>query len=345
MPSLGGGFGVGSWVGADTAVTEPSVDNEKARGIFVSLYPPGKLYDFNNPDAELYKFTLALGEAIKLFGFDVIDRLFVEFNQGRCVEKLPDWEAALGIVPGTGFASANRTTAQRQASVVAKLRESGACTPANIRAVLGPLLGYTDPSTLEILETSRADLTALHTYTDTTGSVALGASSSVNRLIPVSDSGTIVGGVQVFCTVATTPLTDLTITLTAPDGTAKAWTLSDRVLGTDFILYSPSDFLNATIAGIWTLKITNNGATAGTWSAGSVFVEGQGIDGLGGDIFSWGFYADPVLVNSPDYRAALGTVVRVNPAHAQGFLILSEDPYPDETSGVHASIPNQCIPV
>ncbi len=340
------GFGVGSWLGAPSAVVDHTVTDEQARGIFVSLFPPGKLYDFDNPNADMYAFALALGQAINYFGFDVIDRLFVEFNPAKCVEKLPDWEAALGIVPGTGFASANRTTAQRQSAVVAKLRESGASTPANLRGAIAPLLGYADPSTLEILETSRAALTALHTYTDATGSVALGASSSVTRYIDVSDSASIVSGVQVFCTVATTPLTDLTVRLTAPDGaTYKEWAPSARVLGTSFILYARDDFASAAITGTWTLKITNNGATAGTWSAGSVFVEGQGTNGLGGEIFSWGFYADPALVDSPDYRAAFGTVLRVNPAHAQGFLVLSEEPWPDEESGIHAAIPDEAIPV
>jgi hypothetical protein len=344
MPSLG--FPVGGFLGADNAVLDPTTTEDQARGLLIGLMPPGQLYDFDNPDSDMYAFFYALGQCAKYFGYDVSDRLHVEFNPATCVEKIPDWEAALNLLPGTGNARANRSTAQRQAGIVGRLRESGASTPANIRAALAPVLGYANPDDLEVLEVDRDAYRALHTYTDGSGSVALGAGDTVTRVIPVSDDGLPAAGAFVNLSIDGPAPEELVITLTAPDGTEVTWDdLSATADLTDLCLYARSEFASSNVGGNWTLSVENTGATPGDWDEGTIFVEGLGPSGLGGGIFYWGIYIDPALVNDPDLTGAFAGLTRVNLAHAFPFMVTSLEPWPDEESGTHAAIPNEAIPV
>jgi uncharacterized protein YmfQ (DUF2313 family) len=339
MGGLGGGLG--SFVGGDSAVTEPTVNNEAARGLLVSLMPPGELYDFDNPDADIYKMFYAFGQSAKFFGYDVADRLHVEFNPAQCLEKLGDWESALNILPGTGNASAGKTTDQRRQGIVSKLRESGASTLSNIRAALGPVLGYVDPSQLEVLEVSRADLRTAHTLSDTT-SHNIPSGNSYTYSFVVSDDNLPLGGVQAFVIADTG--TRVTVTIASPSGTSKAISATADII-TGQYFYAASEFAGDTVTGTWTVTVDKTGGGSVTVTQVDLFVEGLGLSGLGGDIFYWGVYADPGLVNSPDYTAARASITRLNPAHCQGFLVLSEDPWPDVETGIHLAIPDEAIPV
>src|SRR5262249_28516552 len=105
-----------------------------------------------------------LAEALKTFGYGLVDRLRREINPASGIEKLPDWETALGIAGS--YTSRFGCVTQRQGAVVGKLREFGAFTLANTRSILGPLLGYANPGRLVIVETDRSKIRLAHTYSD-----------------------------------------------------------------------------------------------------------------------------------------------------------------------------------
>ena len=344
-------FALGGYVGGSSAVTNPTVTNEDARGFLVSLMPPGKFYDFENPNSDIYGLFYAFGQSIKLFGYDVADRLHVEFNPANALEKLPDWENALNLLPGTGNASAGKSTTARRLAIVGKLRESGASTVSNIQAAVAPVLGYTNPSQLVVYETYRQTLTTAHTYTDAVGAFSIAAGASASRLFTVMDDGTPTGGIQVFTNVTGVAYSSLTITLTSPTSAAfptpvsYTWANGTNPVGADAIFYALKQFQGAAMPGVWTLTVQNNAGVSATWNSASLFAEGLGPSGLGGDIFYWGIYVDPALTNAPDLVAARAAMSRLNPAHAAFFLITSLAPWPDVTSGPNASIPDTALPV
>src|SRR5512146_2647759 len=101
----------------------------EVRSLLLQLWPPGRLYDWSTRTSNVSRFLDALAEAIKTFGYDLVDRLRRELNPATTVEKLVDWEEALGLLGS--YTARNGSIAQRQAAVVGKLREFGALTVAN----------------------------------------------------------------------------------------------------------------------------------------------------------------------------------------------------------------------
>lgn len=69
----------------------------EVRQILLQLWPPGRLYDWSTPTSHVSRYLDALAEAVRTFGYDVVDRLRRELNPATAVEKLPDWEDALGL--------------------------------------------------------------------------------------------------------------------------------------------------------------------------------------------------------------------------------------------------------
>lgn len=46
-----------------------------ARALLLQLWPPGRLYDWGNPTSYVSRFVDALAESVRVFGFDVVERL------------------------------------------------------------------------------------------------------------------------------------------------------------------------------------------------------------------------------------------------------------------------------
>lgn len=90
-------------------------------------------------------------------GLDAVDLLAVNASPLTAgSERLRDWERYLGIADTR--TALWGTLDARRAAVVSRLREYGTPTSAMIRAVLAPLLGYSDSSTLTLLEPSRSSI-------------------------------------------------------------------------------------------------------------------------------------------------------------------------------------------
>src|SRR5688572_27122784 len=128
---------------------------EEVRSWLVSLLPPGVRdhYDLDHRASDVSRFFDALADAAKLFGPDVVDRLRDEVVPHRATEKLVDWEEALALT--STLASGGASLGARRAAILGRLRESGSYTLPNIQAIVGPLLGYLDPTQLSVVETDR----------------------------------------------------------------------------------------------------------------------------------------------------------------------------------------------
>ena len=221
------------------------------RNLLLQLWPPGRLYDWSAPTSNVSRFLDGLAEAFKRFGYDLVDHLRRELNPATAVEKLPDWEHALGLE--ASYTARHGTIEQRQAAVVAKLREFGALTRANARAILAPLLGYVDAATLAIVETSRAKMRAAHTYTD---GKQYPSSTSIGASVYVDDGGKVSrAGAQLDLEFATLPTQAFAVYLVSPTNRQRVWNSTD--LGPPSLKYRlcAPDFVGDTCNGTWRISI------------------------------------------------------------------------------------------
>jgi len=195
--------------------------HQEVRELPLSLWPPGRLYDWYTPTSKVSRYLDALAETLKTFAYDVVDRLRREVYPAAAVEKLPDWEESLGLADS--YTSRYGTVAQRQAAVLGKLREFGAFTLPNVRATLAPLLGYADLSQLALLEASRTAMRDVHTYTN---AEPVQGRYTISSSVYVSDGGTVSSaGAQVTVQL---PANASTLTLLrAPSGQVAKWYTPD----------------------------------------------------------------------------------------------------------------------
>lgn len=312
------------------------------RSILLQLWPPGRLYDWSTPTSNVSRFLDALAEAVKVSGFDVVDRLRRELNPATAVEKLPDWEDALGIAGS--YTARNGTIAQRQAAVVAKLREFGALTRANVRAIVAPLFGYVDASALAVLETPRSAMRAAHTYTD---GRSYPSANGISASVVTADGGVVSrAGAQLDLNFATAPTQPFVVSLHSPTQRFKQWTSASLgPASTNYRLYAP-EFSGDACGGTWSVSILALSfmTTVPALSSWSIFVEGSGRSGLGGDIATWGVFVDPALAGKngvpADVDAARAAISRVKHAHTVGLVVTSLAAIPDDPS----SLPDACLP-
>jgi uncharacterized protein YmfQ (DUF2313 family) len=319
-----------------------ALTQNEVRELLLQLFPPGRLYDWRTRLSNVSRFLDALADTFLPFGYGLVDRLRREISPATAVEKLPDWEQALGI--DGSYTARNGTIAQRQAAVVGKLREFGALTLANARAILAPLLGYADSSKLVILETDRAKMRAAHTYTD---GQSYGAAQGISASTVINDGGLVSrAGAQLDLLFAAVPTQPFVVTLTSPTYRQKTWAPAMlQPWSAKYRLFAP-EFAGDKCAGIWQLGIQALSFLQQTtplqnWS---VFVEGTGPSGLGGDVVAWGPYLDPALASKngtpADVEAAHAAISRVKPAHSAGFVITSLAAIPDDPT----SVPDACLP-
>jgi hypothetical protein len=320
---------------------------DDARRYLLSLLPPGaeQLYDLI-PLGDVFLLFDALGEVFKTYAFDLLNTLRQELFPSSAVQKLPDWETPLGIAKQAPALFG--AIAQRQAAVVAKLRESGPCCDPVVQSIMGPLLGYFPTTPVQIVKTDRSALRLAHTY-GFAQDVTLPAGQTTSLSIVVNDGGKVSkAGAQLNLVFSTADLRSYAVTLTAPDGKAKTWTGGWST--TPVTLFAP-ELAGSKIQGAWTLSIINGSAAPSTLFAGGVlFVEGIGPNQrTGGAVFEWGVYADPAHVGESgtpmDVPSILETLARIKHSVSPASLLLSVNPYPDTASGPNSAIPDMCIPV
>src|SRR3954471_17177140 len=110
------------------------MNQSEVRAILKSLFPPGDedLYAWDNPQSYVARELEAITTAMRLKGTDAVDQLRSEFRPHTSTQKLPDWERIFGLA--VSQAAGYGSNEARRAQVLARFRESGASTKANIQA-------------------------------------------------------------------------------------------------------------------------------------------------------------------------------------------------------------------
>lgn len=320
----------------------------------------------NPSDPDFYEEWYAVAQALKWSVKDRIDQLRTERNPATAVEKLQDYELALGLLQTS--AAQFGTVAQRQGQVVGRFRESGGLTKFSLQTVMQPYLRYADPKQIRILEPDRAALKAAHTYAyPYTYPLALATPIYLFVNVPensfVSDSGA-----QLYINVQVAGSgTSAIVELTDPEGLTRRWDLIDyraaaTVVGMntvfDLVLYA-TDFaprladdgytvVRRKAGGSWTLTLKY----LDQLNAASLFVEGVGRDrfgrtGLGEAMFEWAVFAESAKLGAgSDLFGALAAIRRMNHCHLNGNLYLdgllvnSVAAIPDDPG----AIPDEALP-
>lgn len=331
-------------LGGELGIDDLTPDEADAFEIILSLWPPGawhELYDVDDPRSDIRRFFGVLGQALSKYALVPERGLRTELMPSTAVAKLPDWERALGL-PATRRPP--DTTAGRQAAVVSKWREQGSYSLPEIRAILGPLLGYADATVLQIVETDRSALRDLHTYAGPAVSIAGGGSA--DRVVYVADDGVVSqGGVRVRFNDFVTDQTTIALTLTSPDGTLHTFSANGRLGPLTPLTGRTHAFDGHPLDGEWVLHVFIAAGSL-SFSSWDLFVEGArldsaGFDGRGAEQYYWAAYANPALEGATapsDRDAALRAIDRIKPAHTRGSVLTTISPQPG------ALIPSQFIP-
>jgi subtilisin-like proprotein convertase family protein len=352
MPQLGLGYALGfplGWVYALTNQIEVTADD--ALDLLIQLLPRGasKLYGLWQKSGDPYNFYAGIADALKAFCYDYLALLRAEINPQTATYKLGDFEAALGIA-GT-HTSLFGTPAARRAAIISKFREQGAFTVSNLRGILGPLLGYADPTQLKIVEADRAALTTAHTYAGPTFTVANVANNQTSQVFVKDDGGCSDAGAALTINVTCANPAQLQITLTTSNQGAGengqmsvTWprgALPATASGQSITLYTRqiADIFGAKITGWWTLNVDNSvGHQSITVNSWSVFVEGgstrdvAGNSGRGMAMHEWSaVFETAKSTSTPDFLAATLALARISPAESDADVVrgttdLCDDP-------------------
>lgn len=339
---------------------------EEVADLVKQLYPPGTFYDWESRFADPYKWLLGLGDLFLERAFNVVSALWREVSPATAIDKIPDWEAALGLK--STYAAQRGATEQRRNGVLAKLRESGAFTIRNAAAVLALALGYETGVDPLIYETDRAALRSLHTYwswsmeaEDIWGNPRLvkptdGSNTWVDVFAtggswcqwtwPADGGKVTTSGLVLDVRLASGSSSATPIDVRLSCGTySKTWTLT--LLSTSQIvyrLYAPTEFLGAPVAGRWILEMRDSVTDTREVSifAAQLFVEGM-ADGLADPTVEWGAFADPLLMGGSGVPAqpllAEASIQRLQHSHTSGALLYGAPAYPDSDA-----VPDGCLP-
>ena len=263
------------------------------KAALIGAFPPGShaVIDWDgSPGAHMGACAKVLQK-----GVDAVNLLRVEVNPLTMTQKLGEWERALGLGPD---AAALADVPQRRRAVTSRFREIAATTTKpNVQAIIAPLLAYSDPSSLAVVEVSAAAIRTAHSYiwegTQTfSGSTVIGL--YVRDDAKVSDAGAVLD-----IEITHTDVSVISCDLTAPDNTAVSITAGSVGRGaastTTYRLYFPT---MAGVAcggregGLWRFAIRTDGTTTGTLFSAKLYVDGigrplPGQDALGAVAYRW----------------------------------------------------------
>jgi hypothetical protein len=329
------------------------MDRAQVKDQLIGLFPPGseKVIDWQDEPGDLVD---AVAGVVKEVGTDLAEKLYIEVNPTTATDLIPRWESSFRLA-GSDVALFGDLQARRN-QVISRWREKGPPTLAKIRAVVGPLLDYADPSQLQIIETDRDVLRAMHTY-PWVGSKTFTLPPALIKWVVRDDAKVSRAGAQVDITINAPDLAQIQLSLTAPDGTQQdVGPLFGRGSGVGtFRAFFPK-LAGAAIRGTWQMLIYSY-TGSGTITSAQLFVEGFGRDSLGNDglsaaKFYWGVVAEPTKMGPrANLRAAAAAIKRINYATRLGVLIRRSigsgalpvgqfAAIPDDPN----TIPNLCIP-
>lgn len=351
----------------------PTMTFDRARARVIDWFPPDTFHEFehaelgpSSPDSELMDWW---AEIFKRLFWDLIDIWEREMDPSRAVLKLFDWKALFQIV------SSPSKIADLRALVIARLREYGQpSTLYAIAAAVGVVLGYQDPTQLEILEIS--------------ASVLRNAAQNIFAIpvpIPIADfagGGTrlvtphLYDGGQVWNSGLWMSLVfniaagkHISVKVTAPNGFQRVWNPITKLHEVSTAILFGVEMAGKPVHGNWTIEIfRDNGSPAVNLVGCVLYVPGcprydatqataQPVGppwparvpnvirntGLGRWKQWWGVYADPAklgLSTTADLREARQALSRIRHAYQQANVILTKAPIP----GTSLAIPGAMIP-
>lgn len=355
---------------------DSSVTEEQARELAVAGFPPGILHEFGSPAAGQTKspdaqFMDWIGTLFKRWSFDFLDIWSREMDPARANLKLDDWRDLYEIV-------ANPLRRRDLAAlIIARLREIGVPSSLfGVAASVGTVLGYANPTQLEILEydanTARNALTYVFPIPSPVA-IPLGISfaASVRFESPYPyDAGPIwPSGAKVILAFSADVGQAINVRMTGPDGIQKTWTPVTQTHNVSMVVLYALEFAGRSSRGTWTVEIYRNGGPAVNLIGLSIYAPGcprtealgpavppavgppwpvavpnaETRCGAGRHRTWWGVYVDPALVSiktAADYREARAALSRIRHDYQRADLILTKAAIP----GTPQAIPGAFIP-
>lgn len=317
----------------------------------VAAFPEGvrDVYDLT-PGGDYYKYFRSMAHVLKIYGFDLIDLAQLEIVPFKSRYKLPDWERVFGLTASK--VARHGTIPQRQAQVLSAFRAAAGQSSdfADVRAVLAPILGYFNAADIQVLESSKSALDVAHRYINPNTLIVPNATIKSDTVY-VNDGGLVSrAGARLFFTFTIAETGAFSVTLTSPNGTAKTWNIPNlsRNPGDSQFLFA-AELAEVPITGNWRFSLNNTSGAEIRVNWG-ILVEGIGPgQDTGGAIFEWAVYADPAHLGEDgkpaDFQAARDALAKLAFSHTLVHLLQSLSPYPDVETGIHAAIPDECIPV
>lgn len=304
----------------------PTLTQAQAVKLLKEHFPPDSdtLYDWDASDALVHKVFEALGDFLKVYGYDQMDRLFRELSPLTCVEQLPAWESLLGISLSQA-ALRVRSAEQRRQAVLARLREMGPLTVYNLAAIFAQLAGYAPGTVPEVDEFSRTDLLNANVQAHVVSATipvdtGFGPSNLISHSPVLLDGGVVTdAGALIIANLTNTNSEGVRFRLTGPDFVTAEWEGGPN-LSTNVYLRSPAH-AGRSVHGRWTL---NAYRIAGAPSVGlnlwSLFVLGKHFGGRGQQKFNWSVYLDAAH-QRVDRRDLQSTLDRITQSYAQGWVV------------------------
>jgi hypothetical protein len=304
----------------------------------------GVFWAWDESGSHVYKYFQWLADAVKLYGYDQVDRAFREVSPLTCVELLPAWEALLGISLSKA-ALRGRTVAQRRRVVLARLRERGPLSLHNLAAIFAQLANYVPGTRPEVRELDgQTDMRGANTFSETFATpepvpadVAFDSSTNLVRSTPVLLDGGHVwdAGVELALVMSSTATAGLRVMVMGPDFTQASWGESDYPipnLVTLLKLRKPSHAGKA-MHGAWRLYVYRiAGSPVIDLVSWSLYVLGKGHGGRGQAKFTWSVFLDSAH-QAVDRRDVETTLHRITQSYARGFCVYSTRARPGELVG------------
>lgn len=342
---------------------ESTVDLAQARRLCLDAWPPNTPHEFGDPgpgqtrspDAELMDW---FGELFKRFFWDLFDIWRREMDPGLAYLKLSDWRDLFQIVTNP------RRRQDLAALVIARLRElSQGTTAFGIASAVGTVLGYLDPTKLEILSLAPAQLRTAVQYVSPLPAQAIpdaAAPAPLRLITPHLYDGGVVWGSGSWMALSFNVVAGKTIhaRLISPDGFAVDWSPVTKIHDVQLCILYGVAMAGRPVHGNWTLELYRDvGSPAVNLDGWTLYVPGAprslGVGpevapalgppwpllvpnivpnaGLGRWKAWWGVYVDPALVSqatAADLREARNALSRIRHAYQRADLILTKVPIP-----------------
>jgi hypothetical protein len=355
----------------------PTMTFDRARLRAIDWFPPDTFHEFDRadsgppaPDAELMDWWT---EIFKRLFWDLIDIWEREMDPSRAILKLFDWKALFQIVANPS------KIADLRALVIARLREYG--QPSTLYAIasaVGVVLGYQDPTQLEILEMSAANLRNAVQYIFTIPTpipIADFAAGGTKLVTPhLYDGGPVWNsGLWMSLVFNVAAGKRIHVKVTAPNGFQRVWNPITQTHDVTTAILFGVEMAGKPVHGNWTIEIfRDNGSPAVNLVGCVLYVPGcprydvnqdtpQPLPdpttgdwplrapnvyrntGLGRWKQWWGVYADPAklgLSTTADLKEARQALSRIRHAYQQANVILTKAPIP----GTPLALPGEMIP-